>query len=99
MTALIGDYDAMLSPTVPMVAPALAPLVASDPRFFAINAMLLRNPSLVNFLDGCALSLPCQAPGQMPVGLMVWGGPLADDAVLGVSLTVEATLAAHRRRS
>ena len=99
LTALIGDYDAMLSPTVPMVAPALAPLVASDPRFFAINAMLLRNPSLVNFLDGCALSMPCQAPGQMPVGLMVWAGPLADDAVLGVSLTVEAALAAHHRRS
>ena len=96
-TAVAG-YDALLSPTVPMVAPPLAPLLGqdkgSDSRFFAINALLLRNPSAVNFLDGCALSLPCQAPGQMPVGLMVWGPALADDAVLGVSATIERALAA-----
>ena len=92
MNALIGGHDAMLSPTVPMVAPALAPLLSSDSRFFAINALLLRNPSAINMLDGCALSLPCQAPGQMPAGLMVWGPALADDSVLGVSLAVERVL-------
>ncbi len=86
-------FDALLSPTVPMVAPALAPLLDSDQRFFAINALLLRNPSVVNLLDGCALSLPCQAPGQMPVGLMVWGPAMADDTVLGVALEIEAALA------
>jgi len=94
MEAALAGYDAVVSPTVPMVAPAIAPLVNSDQRFFAINAMLLRNPSAVNFLDGCALSLPCQEPGQMPVGLMVWAPALHDDAVLGVSLTIEATLSA-----
>ena len=66
--------------------------------FFAINAMLLRNTAVVNFLDGCALSLPCQAPGQMPVGLMVWGPALADDRVLSVSLALEAALAPLRDR-
>src|SRR5574340_381406 len=95
--SLVDDYDALLSPTVPMVAPAIAPLLASDQRFFAINALLLRNPSVVNMLDGCALSLPCQLPGQMPVGLMVWGPALADDQVLGVSLRIEAALAAAVR--
>ncbi len=91
---LVAGYDALLSPTVPMVAPAIAPLLASDQRFFAINALLLRNPSVVNMLDGCALSLPCQPPGQMPVGLMVWGPALHDDEVLGVSLQIEAALRA-----
>ena len=93
MEASLAGYDAVLSPTVPMVAPAIAPLLGSDQRFFAINGLLLRNPSVVNMLDGCALSLPCQASGQMPVGLMVWGPAMADDAVLGVSLVVEAALA------
>ncbi len=92
--AELQGFDAVLSPTVPMVAPAIAPLLSSDSRFFAINGMLLRNPSVVNMLDGCALSLPCHQPGQMPVGLMVWGPALADDAVLGVGLTIEAALAA-----
>lgn len=95
--ALVANYDALLSPTVPMVAPALAPLLASDQRFFAINSMLLRNPSVVNMLDGCALSLPCQGKGQMPVGLMVWAPALRDDDVLGVSLRIEAALAPAQR--
>ena len=91
--AELRGFDAVLAPTVPMVAPAIAPLLGSDSRFFAINAMLLRNASAVNMLDGCALSLPCHQAGQMPVGLMVWGPALADDAVLGVGLSIEAVLA------
>jgi amidase/aspartyl-tRNA(Asn)/glutamyl-tRNA(Gln) amidotransferase subunit A len=88
----IATFDALLSPTVPIVAPPIAPLVASDEAFFATNALLLRNPSVVNFLDGCALSLPCHEPGTMPVGLMVWAGALADDTVLDVSLAIEHAL-------
>ena len=94
-TALAG-FDALLSPTLPIVAPALAPLVASDDAFFAANALLLRNPSLVNLLDGCALSLPCHRDGDWPVGLMVWAPALADDRVLSVSLAIEAALASQR---
>jgi aspartyl-tRNA(Asn)/glutamyl-tRNA(Gln) amidotransferase subunit A len=90
----IAGCDALLSPTVPMVAPVMAPLLSSDPRFFAINALLLRNPSVINLLDGCATSLPCHAPDQLPVGLMVWGPAGADDRVLSVSLAIEALL--HR---
>jgi aspartyl-tRNA(Asn)/glutamyl-tRNA(Gln) amidotransferase subunit A len=94
MDAALAGFDALLSPTVPLVAPPLAPLLASDEAFFATNALLLRNPSVVNLLDGCALSLPCHAPGEFPVGLMVWSGALRDDAVLAASLAIEAALAA-----
>jgi aspartyl-tRNA(Asn)/glutamyl-tRNA(Gln) amidotransferase subunit A len=88
----LRPYDALLSPTVPMVAPPLAPLIASDELFHATNAMLLRNPSVVNQLDGCAISLPCHAAGEMPVGLMLWHGALADDTLLDAALAVEAAL-------
>ncbi|MEP7102833.1 MAG: amidase [Burkholderiales bacterium] len=90
--AAMRGFDAMLSPTVPIVAPPIAPLIATDEAFFATNALLLRNPSLVNMLDGCALSLPCHAPGEMPVGLMVWSGALRDEAVLDASLAIEAAV-------
>src|SRR5450432_933326 len=93
MQAAIAPYDALLSPTVPIVAPALAPLVADDAAFFAVNGLLLRNPAVVNFLDGCALSLPCQAEGELPVGLMLWAAALRDDAVLEAALAVESALA------
>jgi aspartyl-tRNA(Asn)/glutamyl-tRNA(Gln) amidotransferase subunit A len=90
--AALAGFDAVLSPTVPMLAPPLAPLVADDEAFFAVNARLLRNPSAVNFLDGCAISLPCHEAGAWPVGLMVWGPALADDTVLDVALTIEHEL-------
>ena len=91
MDRQLEPFDALLSPTVPVPAPLLSE-VETDEGFSAVNTLLLRNPSVVNFLDGCALSLPCHAPGQLPVGLMVWAGALHDDAVLDVSLTVEALL-------
>lgn len=93
MTLTTRLYDAMLSPTLPIVAPPIAPLLNDDAAFFAANALLLRNPSTVNLLDGCAISLPCHAPGEMPVGLMVWSSALQDDAVLDAALAIEAGLA------
>lgn len=95
MTLTMRRHDALLSPTVPIVAPTIASLAADD-DFFATNALLLRNPSAVNMLDGCALSLPCHRPGDLPVGLMVWSHALQDDTVLDISLAIEATLAKER---
>jgi amidase/aspartyl-tRNA(Asn)/glutamyl-tRNA(Gln) amidotransferase subunit A len=91
--AAIAPWDALLSPTVAIVAPALAPLVADDAAFFATNGVLLRNPAIANFLDGCALSLPCHAEGELPVGLMLWAAAMRDDAVLEAALAVESALA------
>ncbi|MED5619224.1 amidase [Ideonella sp. BN130291] len=88
----MAGFHAMLSPTVPMVAPPLQPLLDSDDHFFRTNALLLRNPSVVNLLDGCALSLPCHAEGELPVGLMVWHAGHHDDEVLSSALAIEAAL-------
>jgi len=96
VSASARDIDAFISPTVPIVAPPLQPLLDDDDTFFATNALLRRNPAVVNYLDGCALSLPCQAPDELPVGLMVWAPGLQDDTVLDVSLAIEQALAAAR---
>jgi len=93
MDTALQAFDALLSPTVPVVAPPLAPLVDDDDAFFAANNLLLRNPASVNFLDGCALSLPCQRDDELPVGLMVWHGAGHDDAVLAAGLAIEEALA------
>ncbi len=95
----LAGFDAALSPTVPIVAPPIAevaPGAGRDEAFFRTNALLLRNPSVVNMLDGCGLSLPCQPPGSLPVGLMLWHGALHDDTILDCGLAVEAALAAGR---
>jgi aspartyl-tRNA(Asn)/glutamyl-tRNA(Gln) amidotransferase subunit A len=94
MHAALQGFDALLSPTVPLLAPPIAALEASDEAFFRVNALLLRNPSVVNLLDGCALSLPCHANGTAPVGLMLWQRGDRDDALLDTALAVEAALRA-----
>ena len=95
MGLALNGFDAVLSPTVPIVAPLLAevaPGEARDDAFFRLNGLLLRNPSAINVLDGCALSLPCHATGELPVGLMVWAGAMCDDAVLNIALQIEKLL-------
>lgn len=94
--AALQGFDAVLSPTVPIVAPPLAqvaPGAQQDAEFFRVNALLLRNTSVVNMLDGCAISIPCHQPGELPVGLMIWQGALRDDTVLNIALQAEAALA------
>ncbi len=91
----IAPFDGLLSPTVPITAPTIASVAPGAPRddeFFRINALLLRNPSVVNMLDGCAISLPCHVDGELPVGLMLWHAALHDDAVLGIALQIEQML-------
>ena len=90
---LIAPYDALLMPTVPIVAPLIAALEASEAAFFKHNSLLLRNTAIANQLDGCAISLPCHAPGSLPVGLMLCAASMADAHLLGVARAVEAALA------
>jgi aspartyl-tRNA(Asn)/glutamyl-tRNA(Gln) amidotransferase subunit A len=53
---------------------------------------MLRNPSIVNLFDGCALSVPCQEPGNAPVGLMIAGTQNTDRRILAIGLAVEEVL-------
>lgn len=91
----LAPFDAVLCPTVPIVAPAIAELEASDEAYFAANRLLLRNPFVISWLDGCAFSLPCHPPGELPVGLMVAGPRGTDARVAEVALAAELALAAR----
>ncbi len=90
-TAVAG-YDAVLMPTVPRIAPPIAALEASDNVYFDVNGAMLRNTSIVNFLDGCALSIPCHQPGEAPVGLMIAGTHGNDVHILRVGRALESVL-------
>lgn len=85
------SFDALLMPTVPMIAPTLASLT-DDAAYTRANVLALRNPSIVNFIDGCAISIPCHHAGDAPVGLMIaaLGGRDAD--VLRIARSVEQVL-------
>ncbi|MBP0462673.1 amidase [Roseomonas sp. PWR1] len=85
-------FDAVVCPTCPIVPPAIAE-VEDEAAYNRINMALLRNTSVGNFLDRCSISIPCQAEGEAPVGLMLTGAHMADAHLFRVAAAVEAALA------
>ena len=63
-------FDALLMPTTPVIPPRIAAL-ESDDEFFKVNGLVLRNPAVINLLDGCAISIPNHEEGDPPTGLML----------------------------
>lgn len=87
----LADYDAMIMPTVPVIAPTIAEL-QDEEVYHKTNLLLLRNPTFINFLDGCAVSVPCHAPGTAPVGVSIAAASGQDHTVLAIAKAVETLL-------
>jgi aspartyl-tRNA(Asn)/glutamyl-tRNA(Gln) amidotransferase subunit A len=90
----LREFDALVMPTVPFIAPTLASL-ADDAAYARTNMLALRNPSVFNFIDGCAISIPCHERGTAPVGLMIGGLNGSDQRVLGIAAALERVLPAE----
>jgi aspartyl-tRNA(Asn)/glutamyl-tRNA(Gln) amidotransferase subunit A len=93
VAARTADVDALLMPTVALTAPPIAAF-AQDEDYFRLNALILRNPSIINFLDRCAVTLPIHQAGAMPIGLMVVGEHGGDRHLLAVARGIEAAIGA-----
>jgi aspartyl-tRNA(Asn)/glutamyl-tRNA(Gln) amidotransferase subunit A len=88
-----ADYDAWLMPTVPVIAPRMADL-KFDGTYYRVNALVLRNSAVVNFLDGCAISIPMHRGGEAPTGLTVACRGNMDRRLFRCAAAVENCLAA-----
>jgi len=91
VNARTRSFDALVMPTVPIIPPPLAAFEL-DADYIRLNALVLRNPSLANFLDRCSISLPIHQPGTAPVGLMLIGQHAEDERLLGVADAIERAL-------
>jgi aspartyl-tRNA(Asn)/glutamyl-tRNA(Gln) amidotransferase subunit A len=89
--AEMAPFDALIMPTVPIQPPALTDF-ADDSNYKRLNFLLLRLPSAINFVDGCAISVPCQANGAPPAGLMIAAPGLRDDLLLPIAAAIEQHL-------
>jgi aspartyl-tRNA(Asn)/glutamyl-tRNA(Gln) amidotransferase subunit A len=85
------DMDALVLPTVPIVAPRIADL-DDEREYNRINMHILRNTALGNFFDRCSISVPCHRDGEPPVGLMLMGETMGDARLFSIAAAVEATL-------
>ncbi|HEY4253416.1 MAG TPA: amidase [Roseomonas sp.] len=88
-----APFDAVICPTVPLIPPRIAE-VEPEAEYNRINMLLLRNPSVANFLDRCSISLPCNAPGEAPVSVMLMGEHGGDAALFAVAAALEQALTA-----
>lgn len=86
-----APFDAVLCPTTPLPPPALAE-VEEEGEYNRINLLLLRNTTIANILDRCAISLPCHLPGEAPAGLMLMGEAMQDHRLLTIARAVERLL-------
>ena len=87
----LASYDGLLAPTVPVEPPRLTEL-ESDENYARLNLLILRNPTVANLLDLCAITLPNHRPGDLPSGLMLVGRNGSDGSVLGIAQAMEKAL-------
>ncbi len=92
VSAVTQNYDAVISPTCAITAPTLEE-VATPEGFTKKNLLLLRNTTIGNFLDRCAISLPCHAAGELPVGFMLMAESMADKRLLAMARSVAPVIA------
>lgn len=88
----VAEFDAIVAPATPIIAPPLSTF-ASDTEYTRLNTLLLRNPSVANMVDGCAVSIPCHEEGAAPVGLMLIARRGTDRQLLAVAAALERELA------
>jgi aspartyl-tRNA(Asn)/glutamyl-tRNA(Gln) amidotransferase subunit A len=87
------NFDAVVMPTLAVTAPPIAQFEGSDERLRDPFIIVIRNASIANLLERCALTVPCHEPGAAPVGFMLMGEAMADKRILGIGRSVEAALA------
>ena len=87
-TVRLAPYDALVMPTTANTPPRIADL-ADDKAFTKANLLSLRNCTLINMIDGCAISLPCHREGEVPVGLMLAASAGADRRIFELAAGME----------
>jgi aspartyl-tRNA(Asn)/glutamyl-tRNA(Gln) amidotransferase subunit A len=87
----IAPYDALVMPTTAITPPRIADL-ADDQAFTKANLLSLRNCTLINMIDGCAISLPAHRDGEAPVGLMLAASGGSDRRIFELAAAIEGVI-------
>jgi aspartyl-tRNA(Asn)/glutamyl-tRNA(Gln) amidotransferase subunit A len=87
----LAFYDALVMPTTANIPPRIADL-ADDKEFTRANLRALRNCTLINMIDGCAISLPAHREGEVPVGLMLASSGGSDRRIFELAAGMEAAI-------
>ena len=87
----LAPYDALVMPTTANTPPRIADL-ADDKAFAVANLRSLRNCTLINMIDGCAISLPAHREGEVPVGFMLAAAGGSDRRIFELAAAMEGVI-------
>lgn len=88
---LMSGLDGWFVPTTANIPPAVSAFDTFE-NYGRLNFLCLRNTFVGNFLTRCAISLPLNLRGEVPVGGMIMAPFGADHALFGVAACVENIL-------
>ncbi|MAF48348.1 MAG: amidase [Rhodospirillaceae bacterium] len=91
------NYDAIVMPTLPVIAPPISQFEGSDEALRDPFIIVIRNASIANLLQRCALTIPCHEAGSAPVGFMLMGEAMRDHRLMGIGQSVEALISPNLR--
>ncbi len=91
-TRVTSRFDAIIMPTLPVIAPPIEQFKGADDRLRDPHIIVIRNASIANLLDRCALTIPCHDAGEAPVGFMLMGETMTDKRLIGIGLSVESLI-------
>jgi aspartyl-tRNA(Asn)/glutamyl-tRNA(Gln) amidotransferase subunit A len=95
----LADVDALLVPATMIPPRPIAAIDVDAATYSDHNLRYLRNTSIGNMLDLCAVSVPCGfTDGGLPIGLMIYAKPFDEAMALRVALAYEQATPWHRRR-
>lgn len=99
ITRTLADVDALLVPATLIPPRPIAAIDQSPETYVEANGRYLRNTSLGNNLNLCAVVLSCGFTRDgLPIGLMVYAKPFDETAALRVAWAYEQATDWHRRR-
>ncbi len=91
---ILSPFHVAVLPTVPILAPLISTL--SNPETAAkVEFLIGRNNEPANFFNCCAVTVPCQPSGELPVGLMMMARSGEDRRVLAIANAVQSILRAR----
>ncbi|MDW3098231.1 MAG: amidase family protein [Alphaproteobacteria bacterium] len=89
----LASIDAIAMPTISIDPPPIAELEDGGPAYDRANKLALRNTTLGNQLDMCAITLPAgTSTAGLPVGLMLMAPKGRDARLLRLASAVEKAL-------
>jgi len=94
-----ADVDLLITPTMPLPAPAISDLRKDPDALRPAELRLLRNTRPFNVWGLPTISIPCGfTQAGLPIGLQIAGPPWREEVVLRLADAYEQATAWHKRR-